>query len=110
MSSIPVLTEFDQLAIMQSFGAACGTTALLVAIEDFEPETQREIKEKVITQWRGAWMDVFRDRMFTYNESLSKMTNSHKIAGPEDFQQAFNGALRAAEKTARISLRLEEAK
>lgn len=105
--SSPVLTEFDQLTIQQSFAAACGLTALHFVLEAYPDEKRRQIKEDIVKQWRGSWKESFQSYMDRYMAVMRSTTNSHQLDQPEDFQQAFNAALAEAERVGRISLRLD---
>lgn len=102
------LSDIDHLAIRHSFGAACGITALHLVLERFSPEAARDIKEGVLANWRGMWHETFQRQVAEYTQTLGKITNSHHLEQPEDYQQAFNAALAQAEKSARVTLRMEE--
>lgn len=110
MEPSPTLSEFDKLAIQQSFTAACGVTALHLVLESMEEDDRKAIKETILRQWRGAWTEAFRGQMNQYTALLGKFSNSSKLAAPEDMQVAFNQALNEAEKMGRISLGMEGAK
>ncbi len=101
------LSEIDHLAIRQSFGAACGVSALHLMLADRSEEERFSIKNQVISTWRAAWQEAFQQEMKSYMSALSTLSNAHKLDQPEDYQQAFNDALADAEKSARIALRME---
>ena len=106
--SSPVLAEFDQVTIQNSLGVAAGITALHLVLEQLSPEARRMVKETILTQWKGAWNEAFQSWMNRYIATLNQTTNSDKLDQPEDFQQAFSATMAEAEKSARISLRLNE--
>jgi hypothetical protein len=104
----PTLSYIDDLAIRQSLGICCGVTALHLILEKMSPTESAAIKESIIETWRGMWRETFQRQMAEYTMTLNKVTNSHKLDQPEDFQEAFNKALADAEKNARVTLRMEE--
>lgn len=103
-----LLSDIDHLAIRHSFGAACGITALHLVLERFSPETQLSIKRGVIDNWKGMWRETFQRQVAEYTNTLNQVSNSHHLDQPEDYQQAFNVALAEAEKSARVTLRMED--
>lgn len=109
MSTNPILSDEYALNIMQSFGGACAVTALLLVLEGFELEEQRAIKEKMLSVWKRNWRETFQRDLIRYNGVLEKVENSGVLDQTEDMQIAMNQSLAAAEKSARIALRMEEA-
>lgn len=105
----PLALTPDQLpsVLAQSFGSACGLTALLLALEHL-PEDEREpAKERMLNAWKRMWVETFQRGMTQYNDVLAKVTNSIQLPQPEEYQLGFNRALAAAERSARISLGME---
>lgn len=106
--SSPLLEDYT-LNIMQSFGGACAVTALLLVLESYEPDEQTRIKEKMLSVWRKNWLGTFQRDLLRYNGVLGRVENGSKLTQTEDIQTELNRALAAAEKSARIALRMEEA-
>lgn len=102
------LPEEYAINIMHTLGAACGVTAFHLAIEDKSPEEQAAIKENLLRTWLAQWQVNFSRDITEYNQTLSKVTNSHQLPQTEDYQLGFNRVMAVAEKTARVALRMEE--
>lgn len=105
----PLALTPEQLpaVLAQSFGAACGLTALLLALEHLPEDERLAVKERMLGAWKRMWVETFQRGMTEYNDVLSKVTNSVQLPQIEDYQLGFNRALAAAEKSARISLEME---
>lgn len=97
------------MTITQSFAAGCGITALLLVLEGKDVKTQRAVKEQVINIWKRQWVDIFQRDLARRNEILCKVEGGDVLQQPEELQVAFNAYMAMAEKSARVSLRLEEA-
>jgi hypothetical protein len=95
------------MAIEYSFSAACGMTALLLTLESFPEDERIKIKSDLISSWKRSWSEVFQAKMQEYNKTLSKVSNSHLLSQPEDFQEAFNKAISGTETSIRKALAME---
>lgn len=104
---LAIVPEDYPLILSQSFGSACGLTALLLVLEREEDKTQVEIKEKMMKAWKGMWVENFQKSLSIYMTTLEEVSNNEELPQPEEYQLGFNRALAAAEKSARISLGLE---
>lgn len=92
------------LILSQSFGSACGLTALLIVLETLPEDQQNEIKRRMMGAWKKMWMENFQEGITRYSETLSKISHADALPQPEELQLGFNRALGAAEKSAKISL------
>lgn len=103
------LPESYAMTMVQSFSASCGIAALVIALEDREPEEGIKIKETLIKAWKDSWVNQFKEDIEEYNQILadSLTTKTEDLPQPEEYQLGFTRALKMAENTARKSLGLE---
>ncbi len=106
--SDPLLQDYTP-KIMQSFGSACGVGAFLLVLDLYPEEERDPYKERLLTIWRNNWLQTFQQDLDRYNADLNQVTNGHRASQPEDLQIELNQCLAAAEKSARIALRMEVA-
>lgn len=97
------------MTMVQSFSASCGIAALVIALEEREPEEAIKIKETLIKAWKDSWVAQFKMDIEEYNQILadSLTTKTEEMPQPEEYQTGFTRALKMAENTARKSLGLE---
>lgn len=104
------LPEDYAMTMLQSFTASCGVAALIFVLQEKPEEEAIKTKEAIIKTWKKTWLDKFQNDMQNYNEVLadSTTTKTEDFPQPEEYQLGFNRALAVAEKSARVSLGLED--
>ena len=107
LDPLAIVPDEYPLILSQSFGACCGLTALLLALEQLPEEERNPVKERMLKAWKSMWVDNFQKGLTLYNDALAKTTNSVQLPQPEQYQIGFNRALATAEKSARVSLGLD---